>query len=269
MQTRTFTIHPPKSCSKTRAFTLVELLVVIAIVGVLAGIALPVYNSVETTARKTQSLSSLRQLAVALVAYCGDNNGTLPLQGDSSPTWKGMAATTSAETTAWYNAVPREVGSLGGGDYATNPANFYAKGSLFYVAAAKYPTTKLAAPLFAIAYNSKLFTSTVATVRLSLITYPAETCLFLESGLAGETPINSHQSSYNGQPAVFASRAVARYNGQTVVVFADGHGGSFAGPDVVDEGTKPGDSGVVGKAYYPQNLGKVYWTTDPTANANS
>jgi prepilin-type N-terminal cleavage/methylation domain-containing protein len=254
----------------SRAFTLIELLAVITIISILVGIALPVYAAVQLSAHKTQSLSNMRQLGAMLLTYCSDHNEVLPMQGDSTPSWGGAAVNDSTENTAWYNAIPREAGSRGLGDYQNAPALFYSPQSLFFVAAAKYPADKLSAPLFAVAYNSKLFGSftsgsgnseDITAIRLTNIQQPSKTCLFQESGLPGETKIFSAQSSYNGQDATFASRSVARYNGSTIIDFADGHAAELSGSQIVDPNS--------GKAYYPQSLGAVYWTVDPTADANS
>jgi len=60
------------------AFTLVELLVAIAIIAVLAGLALPGLSRARIWAGKAACASNLRQVGAALLAYAGDNNGTMP-----------------------------------------------------------------------------------------------------------------------------------------------------------------------------------------------
>ncbi len=59
----------------TGAFTLVELLTVIAIIGILAAILIPTIGAVKKAARESQSLSNLRQIAMAMNLYADDNKG--------------------------------------------------------------------------------------------------------------------------------------------------------------------------------------------------
>ncbi len=255
------------------AFTLIELLVVLGIIAVLASIAFPIFGNVMLSAKRTQSMSNMRQLGAAFVSYCNDNNGQVPLTGNTPTSWTDTAD--CGDATAWFNVLPRNyANSKGLGDYTNDPADFYAKGSLFYVPAAKYPTTgtsaKLTVPLFAVSINSKLYgtidTKTIdaTQARLQNFVSLAETCIFQESGLPGETTVVTGQNVYTNQCKTYASRSVARYSGRTIIVFADGHADSLLGTDIVSASTK--------KAYYPQvgtAGGSVYWTMDPTINANN
>ena len=63
---------------KRLAFTLVELLVVIAIIAVLISLLLPAIVAARASARRTQCLSNMRQVGLALINYCEVNDGGFP-----------------------------------------------------------------------------------------------------------------------------------------------------------------------------------------------
>jgi prepilin-type N-terminal cleavage/methylation domain-containing protein/prepilin-type processing-associated H-X9-DG protein len=62
---------------KKTAFTLIELLVVIAIIAILAAILFPVFAQAKEAAKKTQSISNLKQIGLAWTMYSGDYDDTL------------------------------------------------------------------------------------------------------------------------------------------------------------------------------------------------
>lgn len=61
-----------------RAFTLIELLVVVAIIAILAAILFPVFAQAKTAAKRTMSMSNMRQVGIAMLLYMGDTDDTTP-----------------------------------------------------------------------------------------------------------------------------------------------------------------------------------------------
>lgn len=74
------------SKSDEDGFSLIELLATIAVIAILSAILIPVISSVKNSARTAQSLSNLRQIAVAMQMYSADNNGFYPIGYYSTPT---------------------------------------------------------------------------------------------------------------------------------------------------------------------------------------
>jgi len=64
--------------SRRRGFTLIELLVVIAIIGILAAMLFPVFARARESARKTQCLANVKNLAMGMQIYLTDYDRFMP-----------------------------------------------------------------------------------------------------------------------------------------------------------------------------------------------
>lgn len=64
--------------SHASAFTLIELLVVIAIIAILAAMLLPVLNRSKETALAVSCLNNVKEIGLAIEAYCDENNQCFP-----------------------------------------------------------------------------------------------------------------------------------------------------------------------------------------------
>lgn len=98
---------------KQRGFTLIELLVVIAIIAILAAILFPVFAQAKDAAKKTQSLSNVKQLSLANLMYTNDYDDHVPftytfdIGGNGQAPWCGNsgAPVDWSSFKAWTNFV--------------------------------------------------------------------------------------------------------------------------------------------------------------------
>jgi prepilin-type N-terminal cleavage/methylation domain-containing protein len=65
----------PINRSRSEGFTLIELLIVIAIIGILAGIAIPLYQSSVRKANEASAVGSLHSIRIAQAKFVVDHKG--------------------------------------------------------------------------------------------------------------------------------------------------------------------------------------------------
>lgn len=91
--------------TRTRALTLLEILVVVAIIALIASLAYPAFVSAKESAKRSRSMSNMRQLSLALNLYCENEPG-------EGPNRLGLPH----QPLVWFHTLPDELREPGG-DY--------------------------------------------------------------------------------------------------------------------------------------------------------
>ena len=215
---------------RTAAFTLIELLVVIAIIAILAAILFPVFAQAKLAAKKTASLSNVKQQGLAMQMYAGDNE-------DGYPTWSEAfgVSTNNTTTTGPLYGVPTppdtvstywdaklspyvKSGKPETGDYSgmwhspggDQPLNKRSYGISYYFTYARDPASPWS----------------YRWLNQNQIVSPATLVMTGESGTAG---MMSRQINYDGYvqkyitPTVFTREVPERFGNGAGYSYADGH----------------------------------------------
>jgi prepilin-type N-terminal cleavage/methylation domain-containing protein/prepilin-type processing-associated H-X9-DG protein len=260
-----FTSLPPSIPVAPRlAFTLLELLIVIAILAVVSSMLLPALSRAKALGRQTVCRNNLRQLTTAQTLYAQDNDEQIAREsfepnGVTLNLWGQVSHPLGRDV--WYNALLRTMGMREAQEFEPPAArqDFYGPNQIIHCPTARFPNRASAdeVAFFSIAMNSKLILRPASTIKLSTILYPSETVMFLDNRLPDEPAIDSEQTRIAlGQPSAYASRFVARHQGNGQLAFSDGHIETSSGRIVVTNGLAP----------FPP-VG-ITWTANPSRNPN-
>jgi hypothetical protein len=241
-----------------------EVTVVLAIVLVIGAIAYPTYKHLRARQNGRIAVERLQALAKGVLTYTQQHDGALPSEDvGGTDSWENAAKPEGKD--AWYNAIPVIIGKKPVAEYVHSPRSFYEKDNFLYLPGADYPKDdeKLTAPLFAIAFNTKLQRKDPQDqkrrVKLSEISNPSRTVIFLEQGLPGEKRTLQVQTKkdYDGSPKGSAKSFVGRYGGKGVLAFLDGRAELIEVKEVLT---------MTGDFPFPQT--DVIWTPTPEEDPN-
>jgi prepilin-type N-terminal cleavage/methylation domain-containing protein len=223
-----------------RGFTLIELLVVITIIAILAAILFPVFAQAKLAAKKTVSLSNLKQIGLAFMMYSNDyDDYTMP----------AYYSTDSFTTTFWWWGFLPSSGPV---DLTKGFLQPYTKSQAIQADPIfKESDTANTLGSLGYGYNDDYLTTADANynqngINSSEIQVPASTMAFATSAqwnnwssstgfLQGVGLIDA--PSYN-DPTV-----QGRYSGQGLVVWCDGHAKSIKA--VIRSSDMPSYSGTI------------------------
>ncbi|MFN0077016.1 MAG: type II secretion system protein [Prosthecobacter sp.] len=79
---------------RNHAFTLIELLVVITIIAILASLAVPAFNLVQTQGNQMKGVNNCKQIIISLKQFSKDNNSSYP-DSVANPMTGGVAASSN------------------------------------------------------------------------------------------------------------------------------------------------------------------------------
>ena len=227
--------------SNRAGFTLIELLVVIAIIAILAAMLLPALAKAKQRAKAIACVNNNKQIGLAFMMYCGDNNEFLPPL--NTGTWPAI-------TTNWWFSVLDNAKYITSSSVSNNvwrcPVVMDNDISLSVVNYYKSPCegygplegNSITAGVIRYAYNGA---SLLGSMKLTQIRRPTQIWLIGDVGFpkanqgaqdklptAGYyTEITTKQpnptSGWSAQAATNYKQPACRHDGRAALCFCDGH----------------------------------------------
>lgn len=207
---------------KQRGFTLIELLVVIAIIAILAAILFPVFARAKEAAKKTVSLSNLKQIGLAWSMYAGDYDDTLMRVREDGP---------GALTTYWWGSWDGQTLRPEGGLLYPYTKSKGIQGDPSFSNALR---TSLGltgygynyAYLSPSRYDPPDYAETAIPVNFSQVAAPGDTVCFATCARINNWDYSTptlEGSTYLDPPSNANPGFHGRHNGQGVALWCDGH----------------------------------------------
>ncbi|RYG31590.1 prepilin-type N-terminal cleavage/methylation domain-containing protein [bacterium] len=234
-----------------KAFTLIELLVVIAIIAILAAILFPVFAQAKAAAKKTASLSNIKQIGLAWIMYSDDADGVLMREqtGDQASGkvfywWGSFDGTTLREQEGLLFPYTRSKGIQADPSFPNTLRAAIGQTGYAYNVDYLSPTS----------YNSDYTVATPVAVNYGGIGTVAETVVFATSARRDFSPPYAIQgNTYLSAPSSAYPTFQGRHSGSGVIVWADGH--ANARKPIYRQG--PFGYGYQGKDFEAVQLGDI------------